>query len=90
MILEREVEIFKRTKECMDEIGGYGVENLGKLDEEFIFKFKNNMFDLRNMGFIHISDMMMKFLESGDIKDFIKIEFLLKSMENQLYKLLIK
>lgn len=89
MEFEREVELFKRTKLSMDELAGFGINNIEKMDGIFISGFKNNIVDLRNMGFVQISDIMERLLETGDIKDYIYIEFLLKSMENQLYKLLI-
>lgn len=86
MSLEREIDILGRTKRYMDEIAGFGLNNMGMLDETFMTKFKNNIEELRHLGFVQISDMMEKLAKTRDIKTYVQIEFILKNMQNYIYK----
>ncbi|MCT4545267.1 MAG: hypothetical protein N4A63_17175 [Vallitalea sp.] len=90
MALDREIDIIKRTKEYMDEIASFGVNNIERMDETFHSELENNIEELRRIGFVQISDMLERLLETRDIKTYIHIAFVLRGMQNNILKAVIK
>jgi transcriptional regulatory protein LevR len=86
MPLDREIDIIKRTKQYMDEIASFGVNNIDRMDKTFQSKLEKNIEELRRIGFVHISHMLERLVETKDIKIYVRIEFILIEMQKSIWK----
>jgi hypothetical protein len=84
MSLDREIDTIKRTKQYMDEIASFGVNNLERMDKDFHSKLQKNIEELRLIGFVKISDMLERLMETKDIKTYVNIEFILIEMQKSI------
>ncbi|MCT4565333.1 MAG: hypothetical protein N4A68_13600 [Maledivibacter sp.] len=86
MALDKATDIIKRTKKYMDEIASFGVNNMGRMDKTFQGKLEKNIDDLSRVGFVQISDMVERLMETRDIKTYVHIGFVLREMQNNILK----
>ncbi|MCT4597759.1 MAG: hypothetical protein N4A50_07805 [Vallitalea sp.] len=86
MPLDREIDIIKRTKEHMDEIVSFGVNNIDRMDKVFQYNLEKNIKELRHIGFVQISDMLERLIETKDIKTYVCIELILIEMQKSIWK----
>ncbi|MCT4686396.1 hypothetical protein [Vallitalea sp.] len=86
MPLDREIDIIKRTKQYMDEIASFGVNNIDRMDKTLQSKLEKNIEELRHIGFVQISHMLVRLVETKDIKIYVRIEFILIEMQKSIWK----
>jgi hypothetical protein len=84
MSLDREIDTIERTKQYMDEIASFGVNNMERMDKAFQSKLQKNIEELRLIGFVKISDMLKRLIETKDIKIYVNIEFILIEMQKSI------
>lgn len=86
MVIAKEIEILKQTKECISKIAALGVQNIEKMDMAEYKKYNQNIQNLRHIGYVQLADIMDRLIETKDVKLFVQIEFFIKSMEDYVYR----
>lgn len=86
MPLDREIDIIKTTKEYMDEIASFGVNNIDRMDKTFQSKLEKNIEQLRYIGFVQMSDMLERLVKTKDVKTYVCIELILIEMQKSIWK----
>lgn len=86
MDLEREIDLLMQTKTYMTQIAGFGLDYINELDKEFKEGLTRHRDHLKRVGFIKLAGEIDTLLNTKDIKTYLRIEFLLKTLEEEIIK----